>query len=63
MECSICHRSHGPEQSCPLRIASAYTMQAQALERLTEADKKWMADNPTFSVLDTVEDVIADMME
>lgn len=59
--CEVCHRLHGSGQPCPLRIANAYMMQCQALEKLTEADKKWMAENNTFSVLDTLEDAIADM--
>lgn len=60
--CGVCHRLHEPGQPCPLRVANAYTMQPQALEELTEADKKWMASNPNFSILDTLEDAIADMM-
>ncbi len=62
MECDVCHRNHTPEQPCPLRVANAYLMQPQALEKLTEADKNWMAANPSFSVLDTLEDAIADEM-
>jgi len=61
-ECKVCHRLHDPEQPCPLRIANAFTMQVQALERLTEADKKWMKEHPDFSVLDTVEDALADAL-
>lgn len=60
-ECKICCRNHEESQPCPLRVANAYTMQPQALEQLTEADKKWMADNP-ISVLDILEDWIADEM-
>lgn len=61
-ECNVCHRNHEPGQPCPLRVANAYMMQPQALEKLTEADRKWMAENKNFSVLDTIEDAIADMM-
>lgn len=57
-ECKVCHRSHEDSEPCPLRIANAYMMLPQALERLTEADKKWMASNQV-SVLDILEDVIA----
>jgi len=61
-ECKVCHRLHEPEQPCPLRVANAYTMQPQALEKLTEADKVWMKEHSDFSVLDTIEDAIADAM-
>ena len=60
-ECRVCHRSHREDQPCPLRVANAYMMQPQALEKLTEADKKWMASNST-SVLDILEDELADQM-
>lgn len=61
-ECHVCHRMHTSDQPCPLRIANAYTMQQKALEKLTDADKKWMAEHPDFSVLDTVEDAILESM-
>lgn len=60
--CKVCNRIHDPDMPCPQRIANAYTMQVMALEKLTEADKKWMADHRNFSVLDTIEDAVADMM-
>lgn len=59
--CSVCNRLHGKEQSCPQRVANAYMMQPQALEQLTEDDKKWMASNP-ISVLDVLEEELADRM-
>ncbi len=62
MECDVCHRDHEPGQPCSQRVANAYTMQPQALEKLTEADRKWMAENKNFRVLDTLEYAIADMM-
>ena len=31
-------------------------------EKLTEVDKKWMADNPKLSVLDILEEELADRM-
>jgi len=61
-ECKVCHRLHELDQPCPLRIANAYTMQPQALEKLTEQDKKWMREHPNFSVLDILEDEIANLM-
>ena len=60
-ECKVCHRDHEESQPCPLRVANAYTMQPQALEKLTEADKKWMASN-TISVLDILEGELANRM-
>lgn len=62
MECNICRRLHSPSQACPLRLASAYMMLPQALERLTVQDKRWMALHPEFSVLDTIENAIADIL-
>ncbi len=62
MECKVCHRNHEEDQPCPLRVANAYMMQYHALELLTDADKEWIARNPKFSVLDTLEDELADMM-
>lgn len=61
-DCKVCHRNHEADQPCPLRVANAYTMQPQALEDLTEADKEWMKQHPGFSVLDVLEDAIADLM-
>lgn len=58
---SVCNRLHEQHQPCPLRIAHAYTMQPQALEKLTEADRRWMEKHKDFSVLDVVEDAIADI--
>jgi len=60
--CKVCCRNHELGQPCPLRVANAYMMLPQALEKLTEADKKWMAENKNFSVLDTIEETIANMM-
>ncbi len=60
--CKVCDRQHGVDQPCPRRLANAMTMQAQALERLTKADMDWVNQHPNFSVLDTVEDAIADLM-
>ncbi len=60
--CNMCHRLHEFNAHCPLRIADAYTMQPGALERLTSADRKWIWTHPTFSVLDTLEDAIAELM-
>ncbi len=57
--CNVCQRLHRPDQPCPLRIANAYMMQPQALERLTDADKTWMAEHKDFSILDLVEGSIA----
>ena len=57
--CKVCNRLHKVNQPCPLRIANAYMMQPQALERLTEVDKEWMAGNPTLSVLDILEEELA----
>ncbi len=61
--CRVCNRLHNIAKPCPLRIANAYMMQPQAPEKLTEADKKWMADHSDFSVLDVVEDTLADIMK
>lgn len=60
-ECKVCHRNHEDNQPCPLRVANTYMIQYQALEKLTEADKKWMAVN-SVSVLDILEDELADRM-
>ena len=62
--CEICNRLHEPDQPCPLRIANVYTMRLQAFEKLTEPDKAWIKAHPGLlrSILDTVEDTIADMM-
>lgn len=60
--CTVCRRLHKPDQPCPLRVANAYTMQPQALEMLTNADKEWMKQHPDFSVLGVLEDTIADLM-
>lgn len=62
IECKVCRRNHNDNQPCPLRVTNAYTMQPKALELLTDADKKWMAEHPEFDVLDTLEDAIADIM-
>ncbi len=61
-ECNICHKLHDENMACPLRIANAYTMQPQALEKLTNADKEWMAEHPDFSVLDAIEDAITNSL-
>ncbi len=61
-QCNICNRLHDLDKPCPRRVANAYTMQPQALEELTDADKKWMAEHSSFSVLDELEDIIADEM-
>jgi len=61
-QCEVCHRLHDLDMPCPLRVANAYTMQPQALEKLTEADKEWMKNNPNFSVLDVLEEELADRM-
>jgi len=61
MTCEVCSRLHAHNQPCPLRIARAYTMQPQALENTTEPDKRWMASHPDFSVVDTVEEAVADL--
>lgn len=58
--CKVCNRQHRPDQACSQRIANAYTMQVGALSALTEVDKKWMASVPGFSVLDVVEQAVAD---
>ncbi len=60
--CKVCNRLHELNQPCPRRLANAMTMQAQALEKLTEVDMEWAKRHPNFSVLDTVEDAIADLM-
>jgi len=62
MICKVCHRDHEEYQPCSQRIANAYMMQPRALELLTEADKKWMAENPAFSVLDVLEEELANRM-
>jgi len=59
--CDICQRIHGENDPCPMRIANAYTMQPQALEQLSGADKKWIASHPTFSVLRVLEEEVADI--
>jgi hypothetical protein len=38
-------------------------MQVKALEQITPADMQWVKAHPNFSVLDTVEDKIAEMLE
>ena len=50
--CKVCHRLHDEDMPCPRRVANAYQMQPLALVRLTEADKKWMADNDIVSILE-----------
>jgi len=60
--CKVCNRLHKEDAACPLRIANAYTMQPQALENLTDADIAWMREHKDFSVLDVLEDDIADKM-
>ena len=63
MECKVCNRMHELNQPCPRRIANAYMMQPQALEQLTAVDKEWMTVyGGNFSVLDIVEDAIANMI-
>ena len=59
--CKVCNRNHKASQPCPLRVANALTMQPQALERLTDVDKKWMALHPV-SVLAILEDELANRM-
>jgi len=60
-ECKVCCRLHKEDQPCPQRVANAYTMQPQALEKLTEVDKKWMASNQV-SILDILEEELANRM-
>ena len=60
-ECNVCRRNHEENQPCPQRVANAYLMLPQALEKLTEVDKTWMATN-IVSVLDILEEELADRM-
>ncbi len=62
-QCPVCLRLHDLDMPCPLRVANAYTMQVQALEKLTEADRGWMAKHPDFSVLNVLEEELADRMD
>ena len=61
-ECKVCSRLHEEDAPCPTRLANAYMMRPQALEKLTKADKKWMASNP-IDVLDILEEELANQMQ
>ncbi len=61
-QCPVCARMHNTNEPCPQRIANAYTMQREALQKLTWADRVWMAEHPTFSVTDVVEDAVLALM-
>ena len=61
MACQVCHRLHGVDEPCPMRIARAETMQLGGLEGITEADREWLRTH-NISVIDMVEEDIADMM-
>ena len=66
VHCSVCKRLHNETDPCPLRVArciiSGYSRQMGTIGSLTEADKQWVVDNPTFNLVDLLEETLATLM-
>ncbi len=62
MECRVCHRNHTEDQPCPLRVANLLTGQEGSYKAITTPDAVWLEAHPEFSILDTIEDTLADLM-
>ncbi len=64
--CPDCKRGHSEDMPCPLRVAryvtGAYSKQMDQMSKLSIADRKWIVDNPAFSVIDLVEGSLATLM-